>query len=209
MSTSAARGIFTFCSISSAAACIWARFMSVWKRRVSSICVSMVYMGSSAVIGSWKIMDISLPRILRISALEMAVSSVSEPSARWKRMELPLPTDSGNDRSPISVEQVMLLPQPDSPTTPKVCFLRILRSMPSTSFTGGCFLPLKRSMERLRISKRCSKLRPSSHFQLGIEHIAQRIAKDIENQYGHDDEQQREQRHPRRARHIRAGLGKH
>lgn len=51
-------------------------------------------------------------------------------------------------------EQVMLLPQPDSPTTPKFCFLRTVRSTPSTSLTGGFRLPWGSSMERLRISNR-------------------------------------------------------
>jgi len=42
----------------------------------------------------------------------------------------------------MMVEQVMLLPQPDSPTTPKFCFLPMFRSMPSTSLTEGTFFPL-------------------------------------------------------------------
>ena len=57
-------------------------------------------------------------------------------------MELPPPTERGKESNPMIEEQVMLLPQPDSPTTPKFCRLRMVRSTPSTSLTLGFRLPL-------------------------------------------------------------------
>ncbi len=115
--------------------------MAVWKERASAIWASMVYMGSRAVMGSWKIMEISLPRSFRSPAGEREVISTSCPSLQAKRMELPFPTLRGKESSPMMEEQVMLLPQPLSPTTPKLRFLPMERSTPSTSFTGGVRLP--------------------------------------------------------------------
>ena len=69
-------------------------------------------------------------------------------------MELSRPTVSGKESNPMIEEQVMLLPQPDSPTTPKFCLLPMERSTPSTSLTGGFRFPLGSSMERLRTSSK-------------------------------------------------------
>ena len=68
--------------------------------------------GLSAVIGSWKIMAMRLPRRRRISAGE--ASWISSPSSTI----LPPPSDSGRRSRPMTASAVMLLPQPDSPTSP-------------------------------------------------------------------------------------------
>ena len=71
--------------------------------------------GFSALMGSWKIMLIRPPRILRISASE-AVSR-SMPS----RTTLPCVTLPGvSFRRRMMDRLVTLLPQPDSPTRPRI-----------------------------------------------------------------------------------------
>jgi hypothetical protein len=70
--------------------------------------------GLSAVIGSWKIMAIRLPRRRRISAAEHVLDLCSVEAI------LPPASDSGRRSRPITDSAVMLLPQPDSPTSPKV-----------------------------------------------------------------------------------------
>ena len=69
--------------------------------------------GLSAVIGSWKIMPMRLPRSSRRRAAE--ASWISSPSSTMR----PLPSDSGRRSRPMTASAVMLLPQPDSPTSPK------------------------------------------------------------------------------------------
>ena len=63
--------------------------------------------------GSWKIMAMRLPRSRRISAAE--TFWISWPSSTI----LPPASDKGRRRRPITDSAVMLLPQPDSPTSPK------------------------------------------------------------------------------------------
>ena len=81
----------------------------------SAICSPTVKTGFSEVMGSWKIIEISLPRIFRICAggkssrflpLYMIRPSVMRPGGVGIRRMI----DSA----------VTLLPQPDSPTTPSV-----------------------------------------------------------------------------------------
>ena len=44
-----------------------APLMPLWRNRISPICASIVCSGLSEVIGSWKMIEMSLPRISRIS----------------------------------------------------------------------------------------------------------------------------------------------
>ena len=70
--------------------------------------------GFSDVIGSWKIIDISSPRILR-SWLGLApIRSLPFHSAS------PLEIVVRRAFSPMMVRQVTLFPEPDSPTMPSV-----------------------------------------------------------------------------------------
>jgi hypothetical protein len=69
----------------------------------------------SEVIGSWKIMAISLPRMLRISA-----SLASRRSRPAKRMAPPTMRPGGDGTSRRIESAVTLLPQPLSPTTARV-----------------------------------------------------------------------------------------
>ena len=71
--------------------------------------------GLSEVIGSWKIIDISLPRSRRRSSAESL--STSRPSnSTASASTLP----GGLGTRPMTESDVTLLPQPDSPTRPTV-----------------------------------------------------------------------------------------
>ena len=74
----------------------------------------MVSTGLSEVIGSWKIIAISRPRIERSS------SSSSASRSRPPNIAVPFVTRPFRARIPSRASEVTLLPQPDSPTIPSV-----------------------------------------------------------------------------------------
>jgi len=80
------------------------------------------------VIGSWKIIEISLPRTSRNSS-SVAVAR-SRPS---NRIRLPGSIRPGSSMSRMIDSEVTVLPQPDSPTTPSVRPASTVRSTPSTA----------------------------------------------------------------------------
>ncbi len=65
----------TWVSSSSVRARAIAPLMPLCSCRISPICASMVWSGLSEVIGSWKMIEISLPRISRISCSAAVNSS--------------------------------------------------------------------------------------------------------------------------------------
>ena len=75
----------------------------------------MRYTGLSEVIGSWKIIAISLPRTLRISSSGMVMSDLP-----LKMTSPPSTLPGGIGMSFIIVRACTDLPDPDSPTTPSV-----------------------------------------------------------------------------------------
>ena len=82
----------------------------------SAICRPIVSTGLSEVIGSWKIIEISLPRIFRIS-----VSVKLEQIAALEQHASPLTVLPGGDAIRRMIDSdVTLLPQPDSPTIASV-----------------------------------------------------------------------------------------
>ena len=85
--------------------------------------------GFSEVIGSWKIIEISLPRTLR--------SSDVGSSSRLRPLKTASPVDTVFARgfSPRMVRQVTLLPQPDSPTIASVLPFSTEKETPSTAPT--------------------------------------------------------------------------
>ena len=85
--------------------------------------------GSSEAMGSWRMVAIRLPRIARISAGLFA--SKSSPSSS---MRPPTMRALGESRRTMAW-QVVVLPQPDSPTRPKVSPASRLKLIPSTAFT--------------------------------------------------------------------------
>ena len=96
----------------------------------SAIWLPMVSTGLSEVIGSWKIIAMSLPRTARIasslSASRSTPASLTVPPAMR-------PGGSGTSR--ISDSAVMLLPQPDSPTIASVSCGASVKLTPSTALT--------------------------------------------------------------------------
>jgi hypothetical protein len=95
------------------------------------------------VIGSWKIMETSLPRTPRISsslsARRSRPFSAMEPEMRLFAL--------GSSR--MTESAVTLLPDPDSPTTATVSFGSTSRSRP---FTAGCQAPsVRKSTFRSRM----------------------------------------------------------
>ena len=89
----------------------------------------MVITGLSEVIGSWKIMEMSLPRIARIAASSRPMRS--RPSSFTE----PPTMRPGSETSRISESAVTLLPQPHSPTMASVSLRFSAKETPSTALT--------------------------------------------------------------------------
>jgi hypothetical protein len=100
-----------------------------WAVIASRIWAPTLVTGFSDVIGSWKIMATSLPRKRRISSWSILVTSRSR-NQMWPPTMRP---GSGTRRRIDSA--VMVLPQPDSPTTPSVSPSSTCRLTPSTART--------------------------------------------------------------------------
>ncbi len=99
------------------------------RETASAICLPTVMVGFSEVSGSWKIMPISLPRIFRICSSDKAVRS-------WP-LSLMLPVamcPPVGSRFMID-KAVIVLPQPDSPTMPRVSPGSSWNETPSTACT--------------------------------------------------------------------------
>ena len=96
----------------------------------SVICVPILSVGFSEVIGSWKIIAISWPRTSSSSR------SLSVVRSRPSKMTSP-PTifAGGFGISPMIDSAVTDLPQPDSPTIPSVLPLSTANETPSTALT--------------------------------------------------------------------------
>src|SRR5215468_9208894 len=95
---------------------------------VSLICAPMLSTGLRDVIGSWKIIEISLPRTAWIC--DSSSSSRSRPSSS---IEPPTIRPGGSGMSRITESAVMLLPQPDSPTIASVSRGRSVKERSSTA----------------------------------------------------------------------------
>jgi hypothetical protein len=117
----------TSSSISTARALASRRDAPWWIRATSAIWSPTVKTGLSAVIGSWKIMAMRLPRTLRISPSES-----SERSRPSKRMRLPRSIRPGGRIRRMIESAVTDLPDPDSPTSPTVSPRPIVNETPST-----------------------------------------------------------------------------
>ena len=84
-----------------------------WRRNTSISWWPTVNTGFREVMGSWKIMDTRLPRILRKSFMGMS-------SRLWPSRVMEPETLALGWVSRMMDRAVMLLPQPDSPTMPRV-----------------------------------------------------------------------------------------
>ena len=100
-----------------------------WATIVSTICSSMVNTGFRLVIGSWKIIAMSRPRMSRISDSPSLIRS--SPSNRTLPPSI-LPAGLGSSR--MIARLVTLLPQPDSPTRPRRSPRSSSNEMPLTAW---------------------------------------------------------------------------
>ncbi|MBA7470418.1 hypothetical protein ES707_05704 [subsurface metagenome] len=124
-------GMRTRRSISTARAQACFDVMS-WCSRTASVIWSPIRItGLSEVIGSWKIIDIRLPRMPRISSSESA--SRSRPSSTTEPPTI-LPGGFGTRR--MMERALTLLPQPDSPTIASVSPRRTLKETSSTALNS-------------------------------------------------------------------------
>jgi hypothetical protein len=98
-----------------------------WVSSTSRIWRPIVKTGFRLVIGSWKIIATSLPRTPRSS------SSESFSRSRFSKFAVPEVTLPARARIPSSASEVTLLPQPDSPTIPRVSPGAISNEMPLTA----------------------------------------------------------------------------
>ncbi len=86
--------------------------MPLWSERISPICDSIVCSGLSEVIGSWKMIEMSFPRIPRISRSDEV--SRSRPLNRM----LPEGCDAIGYGNSLRIDSALTdLPEPDSPTS--------------------------------------------------------------------------------------------
>ena len=92
-------------------------------------CVPIVCTGLRLVIGSWKIIAMSLPRISRSrDGLALSRSSPLKSAS-------PIDVVLRLGLRPMIVRQVTLFPEPDSPTIPSVSPFSIEKLTPSTALT--------------------------------------------------------------------------
>ncbi len=113
MIRSAGRGMPTRPSTSTARASAVCRSAPRCSRTVSAIWSPIVIVGFSEVIGSWKTMPISLPRIWRIPS-----SSSVEITLPPSRIRPPVMCPPGGSSCMID-SAVIVFPLPDSPTMPR------------------------------------------------------------------------------------------
>ncbi len=118
---------------SSSTACSQASFLdrSRCTRRAWARSRPTLKTGVSADIGSWKTMPMSLPRT-RASAAS-SIAARSRPPSRIRP-----PTRAVGGSRPRRARAVADLPEPDSPTMPRVRPGRRSKSTPRTASTGPC-----------------------------------------------------------------------
>src|SRR5499426_3404858 len=175
----------------------------------------MVSTGLREVIGSWKIIEMSLPRTARICASSSL--SRSRPSSS---IEPPTIRPGGSGMSRITESAVMLLPQPDSPTIASVSRGRNVNERSSTAL----IIPsrVKKYVRSPATSRMGRSARPSgraprsatalltldrsmSAAQPRIENVAQRIAEKIGAEYREADGDTGKDDEPRRRAYIFGG----
>ena len=124
------RGIPTSSSISPAFSMASSFFSFSWIMMDSAICSPTVKTGFRAVIGSWKIIEISFP--LTSSRLVMDMVLMSCPSIS-SLSHSTTPGGSGTRRS--IARAVVVFPAPVSPTRPNVFLYPSFRLIPLTAYT--------------------------------------------------------------------------
>src|SRR5262245_48843156 len=168
-----ARGIPTAFRASTARAFACALEMSsLCSRTASTSCFPIVCTGLRLVIGSWKIIEISLPRICR--SREEDICSRSSPL----KIASPLTIELRFGFSPITVSMLTLLPEPDSPTMPSVRPASTEKATSSTAFTMPSSDREPRAEPQLR--------QPDSRIDHRIENIDDETDDDDDDRGEHD-----------------------
>src|SRR5438128_2719932 len=144
----------------------------------SRICRPIVNTGLSDVIGSWKIIAISLPRTDR------SARSLRRSKSRPPKFACPDSTRPFRERRPRIASDVTLLPHPDSPTMPSVSPGAMSKEIPLTA----CTVP-RRVSNRTRRSSTLSSGSLTTRAQLRIDGLAQPVADQVEAEHGDDDGQ--------------------
>src|SRR3954451_6799306 len=153
---------------------------AVWTSSTSPIWSPTRSTGLSAVIGSWNTIAMRVPRIARNAASDLVVSS--SPSSRIEPASTCI-AFFGSRR--ITACAVTDFPEPDSPTTQTISLAPTLRLMPRTAC--GRSPPPLMATERLVISRTGPAMSdPLRH--LGIERVAQAVAKDVDGKDGQGEE---------------------
>src|SRR5256714_2806509 len=138
--------------------------------------------GFSDVIGSWKIIAMSFPRMSR-RRLELSVSRFS-----------PLKRASPLERlfrfafKPMIVRQVTLLPEPDSPTMPSVWPFSTEKLTPSTAFTIPSSVRkwVLRSLTSSRAISGPPSGEPDPRIDPGVDEIDEEVEDDDRERREHD-----------------------
>ena len=142
---------------------------AIWKPTVST--------GLRLVIGSWKIIAISLPRTLRISSSRSA--SRSRPSSSDAAL------DRGRSpprRSRMSDSAVTLLPEPDSPTIASVSRGSSSKERFFDDRRPAARPTRKRRRQVLRRRGRRAVIGSGLALQLGVDGVAQAVAEQVERE---------------------------
>ena len=124
-------GMCTAFSMSSAISFASARPMSRWARATAAICLPTGTSGSSSLRGFGITMAMSLPRTALSWFSESARMSLP---SNWIA---PLSMRPGWVKSPITARASVVLPEPDSPTSPTISPVRTLRSRSRTACTDS------------------------------------------------------------------------
>src|SRR5512145_2681061 len=166
----------------------------------SVICRSTLSTGLSAVIGSWKTMTMPRPRTRSSSR-----SGSGTRSRPWKTTRPPVIRPGGWTRRTIA-RQVIVLPEPDSPTRAMVSPARTPKLPPRTAWT---------TTRRLGISTRRSSTASSPtpsvirSLPLHAEQVGNPVAEEDEGEAGVHAGEVGHRRHPPPARQELAPLRDH
>src|SRR6266511_3644016 len=168
-----------------------------WVSSASRICRPIVRTGLRLVIGSWKIMAISRPRIPRSARSLCGIRSRPSNIAR------PDCTCPLRASKPSTASDVTLLPQPDSPTMPSVSPRAMSNEMPLTAYT------VPRRVENS--TRRSSTLRSDSlaATKLRVERLAQAVADEVEPEDRDDDGDTRNDRKVHRSLEVSLDVRQH
>src|SRR5205085_4308422 len=171
----------------------------LWSRVGSETCHPTRYTGLSEVIGSWKIIAISRPRISRISYSLIRVRS-------WPlNMTLP-PTIRPGRCSRMMLIAVTDLPQPDSPTMPSVSPEFSSNETPSTALTVPSLV--ENTVCRSWTSSR-GWVTGVLRLQSRVEGVTDGVAEHVRGEHGHEDRDPRQRDQEQGAEEVALGVGEH